>query len=172
MDKASAYGAGDCRFESCRGHFPCCCVVNSHIHFATRPRALQVARTVIDFPKTDEVSLIWQQLNKYVQTTGQRCTSTFQNALTHTRCSSQASPLGSYSKVHMCISFSRAHGVVVSHPLRIRKALGSNPSVSIFPPASARRDYRDFQERRLIAKVFEAGLEPAISSLGGRRLIH
>ena len=21
MDKASAYGAGDCRFESCRGHF-------------------------------------------------------------------------------------------------------------------------------------------------------
>ena len=131
MDKASAYGAGDCRFESCRGHFPCCCVVNSHIHFATRPRALQVARTVIDFPKTDEVSLIWQQLNKYVQTTGQRCTSTFQNALTHTRCSSQASPLGSYFKVHMCISFSRAHGVVVSHPLRMRKALGSNPSVSI-----------------------------------------
>ena len=28
---------------------------------------------------------------------------------------------------------SRAHGVVVSHPLRMRKALGSNPSVSIFP---------------------------------------
>ena len=27
--------------------------------------------------------------------------------------------------------FSRAHGVVVSHPLRMRKALGSNPSVSI-----------------------------------------
>ena len=25
-----------------------------------------------------------------------------------------------------------AHGVVVSHPLRMRKALGSNPSVSIF----------------------------------------
>ena len=25
---------------------------------------------------------------------------------------------------------SRAHGVVVSHPLRMRKALGSNPSVS------------------------------------------
>ena len=24
----------------------------------------------------------------------------------------------------------RAHGVVVSHPLRMRKALGSNPSVS------------------------------------------
>ena len=23
MDKASAYGAGDCRFESCRGHFRC-----------------------------------------------------------------------------------------------------------------------------------------------------
>ena len=23
MDKASAYGAGDCRFESCRGHFSC-----------------------------------------------------------------------------------------------------------------------------------------------------
>ena len=21
MDKASAYGAGDCRFESCRGHY-------------------------------------------------------------------------------------------------------------------------------------------------------
>ena len=27
---------------------------------------------------------------------------------------------------------SRAHGVVVSHPLRMRKALGSNPSVSTF----------------------------------------
>jgi hypothetical protein len=23
MDKASAYGAGDCRFESCRGHCDC-----------------------------------------------------------------------------------------------------------------------------------------------------
>ena len=30
----------------------------------------------------------------------------------------------------------RAHGVVVSHPLRMRKALGSNPSVSIFQPAA------------------------------------
>ena len=29
-----------------------------------------------------------------------------------------------------------AHGVVVSHPLRMRKALGSNPSVSIFPNCS------------------------------------
>ena len=29
------------------------------------------------------------------------------------------------------VSTSRAHGVVVSHPLRMRKALGSNPSVSI-----------------------------------------
>ena len=28
------------------------------------------------------------------------------------------------------VCFSRAHGVVVSHPLRMRKALGSNPSVS------------------------------------------
>ena len=27
---------------------------------------------------------------------------------------------------------SRAHGVVVSHPLRMRKALGSNPIVSMF----------------------------------------
>ena len=23
MDKASAYGAGDCKFESCRGHYAC-----------------------------------------------------------------------------------------------------------------------------------------------------
>ena len=30
-----------------------------------------------------------------------------------------------------------AHGVVVSHPLRMRKALGSNPSVSIFLNCSA-----------------------------------
>ena len=29
---------------------------------------------------------------------------------------------------------SRAHGVVVSHPLRMRRALGSNPSVSTMPP--------------------------------------
>ena len=32
---------------------------------------------------------------------------------------------------------SRAHGVVVSHPLRMRKALGSNPSVSILLQAVA-----------------------------------
>ncbi len=31
---------------------------------------------------------------------------------------------------------SRAHGVVASHPLRMRKALGSNPSVSTCPEAS------------------------------------
>ena len=30
-----------------------------------------------------------------------------------------------------CFFCVRAHGVVVSHPLRMRKALGSNPSVSI-----------------------------------------
>ena len=34
---------------------------------------------------------------------------------------------------HPCLySFRWAHGVVVSHPLRMRKALGSNLSVSIF----------------------------------------
>ena len=32
----------------------------------------------------------------------------------------------------MRLLFHWAHGVVVSHPLRMRKALGSNPSVSIF----------------------------------------
>ena len=26
MDKASAYGAGDCRFESCWGHYACACL--------------------------------------------------------------------------------------------------------------------------------------------------
>ena len=41
-----------------------------------------------------------------------------------------------YSK-HAIFSgdFHWAHGVVVSHPLRMRKALGSNPSVSIFCPS-------------------------------------
>ena len=35
--------------------------------------------------------------------------------------------------VHICERFQHgAHGVVVSHPLRMRKALGSNPSVSTF----------------------------------------
>ena len=29
---------------------------------------------------------------------------------------------------------SRAHGLVVSHPLRMRRALGSNPSASTLPP--------------------------------------
>ena len=32
----------------------------------------------------------------------------------------------------------RAHGVVVSHPLRMRKALGSNPSVSMLPCVTQR----------------------------------
>ena len=36
-----------------------------------------------------------------------------------------------YKIVHFSRSAVRAHGVVVSHPLRMRKALGSNPSVSI-----------------------------------------
>ena len=34
---------------------------------------------------------------------------------------------------------SRAHGVVVSHPLRMRKALGSNPSVSMHLTCQVRR---------------------------------
>ena len=33
---------------------------------------------------------------------------------------------------HAPLTFHRAHGVVVSHPLCMRKALGSNPSGSIF----------------------------------------
>ena len=43
-----------------------------------------------------------------------------------------------YSMQYACTSnhngiHQKAHGVVVSHPLRMRKALGSNPSVSILP---------------------------------------
>ena len=38
----------------------------------------------------------------------------------------------------MCGVNQGAHGVVVSHPLRMRKALGSNPSVSTFNISSAR----------------------------------
>ena len=33
--------------------------------------------------------------------------------------------------IHEATTNNWAHGVVVSHPLRMRKALGSNPSVSI-----------------------------------------
>ena len=37
-------------------------------------------------------------------------------------------------KPKSCVhNFQGAHGVVASHPLRMRKALGSNPSVSIYP---------------------------------------
>ena len=36
---------------------------------------------------------------------------------------------------------SRAHGVVVSHPLSMREALGSNPSVSISSCRSCQRGY-------------------------------
>ena len=31
MDKASAYGAGDCRFESCRGHFIFFALINKDL---------------------------------------------------------------------------------------------------------------------------------------------
>ena len=34
MDKASAYGAGDCRFECCRGHFRCN-VLGASVHFCS-----------------------------------------------------------------------------------------------------------------------------------------
>ena len=37
MDKASAYGAGDCRFESCRGHY--CMIVSGHQCMAGRAHA-------------------------------------------------------------------------------------------------------------------------------------
>ena len=36
------------------------------------------------------------------------------------------------SKIHNTLKLHRARGVVVSHPLRMRKALGSSPSVSMF----------------------------------------
>ena len=57
----------------------------------------------------------------------------------------------------------RAHGVVASHPLRIRKALGSNPSVSILEL---------FLAIPCISIILMAGLEPAFPSIGGRRLVH
>ena len=37
MDKASAYGAGDCRFESCRGH--CSNILCVVVHACLRPQA-------------------------------------------------------------------------------------------------------------------------------------
>ena len=36
MDKASAYGAGDCRFESCRGHFRSRSLRHSSFHHTTK----------------------------------------------------------------------------------------------------------------------------------------
>ena len=39
--------------------------------------------------------------------------------------------LGTWVVARSCFPFIRAHGVVVSHPLCMRKALGSIPSVSI-----------------------------------------
>ena len=55
------------------------------------------------------------------------------------------------------LCFSRAHGVVVSHPLRMRKALGSNPSVSIFA------------KRALMRKPFAAhAYSPTVKNDPGR----
>ena len=44
---------------------------------------------------------------------------------------------GRSSARHEFLNIYWAHGVVVSHPLRMRKALGSNPSVSIFCPCES-----------------------------------
>ena len=44
------------------------------------------------------------------------------------------------TKIALCIFFSRAHGVVASHPLRMRKALGSNPSVSMLRESQCAKD--------------------------------
>ena len=50
----------------------------------------------------------------------------------------------------------RAHGVVVSHPLRMRKALGSNPSVSIASNLSASEN-----DRKVCCRFWERGCGPA-----------
>ena len=41
MDKAAAHGAGDCRFESCRGHVP--------PSLARPPDSLVVGREITDY---------------------------------------------------------------------------------------------------------------------------
>ena len=48
MDKASAYGAGDCRFESCRGHCVRCIheARNNHWHTASRVTGLRLPRHI------------------------------------------------------------------------------------------------------------------------------
>ena len=53
MDKASTYGAGDCRFESYRGHrcgWPSCKVVNACTHRATCHGRRQCKRSRVQFP--------------------------------------------------------------------------------------------------------------------------
>ena len=78
-----------------------------------------------------------------------------------------------------------AHGVVVSHPLRMRKALGSIPSVSTFrKPKHDEKHVQTYTMMRILgthvakstqateAETPPAGLEPAIFGLEVRRLVH
>ena len=69
-------------------------------------------------------------------------------------------------------TFSRAHGVVVSHPLRMRKALGSNPSVSIlsFWLAIVARSVQDAASQ--LGPSREKVTHKSGTKLSGRRLIH
>ena len=44
MDKASAYGAGDCRFESCRGHLQSFCGKGQLVERARELRSASLAQ--------------------------------------------------------------------------------------------------------------------------------
>ena len=69
-----------------------------------------------------------------------------------------------------------AHGVVVSHPLSMREALGSIPSVSIAHLLSESICHREIGHVPLCGsksvKMTLAGLEPAIFGSEDQRLIH
>ena len=107
MDKASAYGAGDCRFESCRGQ---CCSCACPLRHAL-----------------SHTMHAWRHLSP--------CRHHPSAHPTRTRACSTRTGM-QLGHAWWCASPSRAHGVVASHPLRMRKALGSNPSVSMHGGAS------------------------------------
>ena len=65
---------------------------------------------------------------------------------------------------HVLAKSTRAHGVVVSHPLRMRKALGSIPSVSTYADAPRARSYFAEKRRGGAQRIGCAGTVPRATS--------
>ena len=167
MDKASAHGAGDCRFESCRGHL---CTERALSALPAREEQEEIARRASHTIPTHcvtqgQLRLIDWGMGGHADKEPRRSHPGRFELTTLRWTASRSGQLSFGRQAHVCrhlymdtgvciftfgddagacqqqmSGVQGAHGVVASHPLRMRKALGSNPSVSTFVAQGAERN--------------------------------